>query len=1347
MGEYYRLPGNVIPNHYNIYLEPDLDACTFKGRVEIDLTVKDRVQELVLNGHNFSDVKVTELIKLGGGATSNTAAETSKKNKDLSKEQPQKTSTEDTKSSVQDQEETVKRKRDEIEDDDVAAFNAVLAKKSKPCPGRYKQSSESEGDEGQPTVSKTPSRSRSGSKSRSPSRNRSSSPAPATTSSQDQPKAEDTKVVPEKKKEETKNDNVQAVSSGLVLMRSEWAGDGESSSEEEDYAQQRFVDDVDEYNDDQSGHESSEVDYMDRVQEEEGGYVLSSDDEEGQTDDVCVVGDDASDDDDVMQVDGFADISDSSDNEAIFAEENVGNIFQIESEDDEPLEISSDRDEEETSDNQEQSDNESDHNEESDNRSDHPEVSDNGSDHNEESDNDGSDNRSDHPEVSDNGSDHHEISDSENREESESENQEESDNENQEDSDNESENNEEDNGIDHHDESDNNGESETEEETQDIDAQRNDESYISESENNEDQDNAACVDGKEKDDVNMEVQVDKKDEEAKEKFMGALNLQLESGESHDANEEIFKNMLEPVNTAFETEIEKEPIIEEDLIIDVTETEFNRDKQIILIHTEQEIVPANYKLVLEFSGVLDDSLRGFYRTKHNVHGEVKWGAACHFEATGARKCFPCIDQPEFRSTFDISVKRPNKQVEVLSNMPEMEEVDQVVKFRRTPPMPTYLICLVIGYYDSITRRSESGVKISVYTQVGQVLQAQYSLDIATRALNFYQSFFGVPYTLPKMDLVAVPDFYIGAMENWGLLTFRETALLYHPQHSTLSRRQYVAILVCHEIAHQWFGNLVSVNWWDQTWLKEGFATWISFLAVDHLFPEFDIWSDFLTSEQLQALRLDAMESSHPIQVEVADPGQIDEIFDEISYSKGASIINMLYYWIGKENFQAGMHHYLTEHGGASAETRDLWQSLDTARHDPHGPSVATVMDDWTTKQGYPTLHVRAEGNKLFVKQTSKYNYKWNVPIKILNNPPIVLGEDEVEVINDVTGFPLVNPGQTSFCRICYDWDSVLSKHLTDICHLKARDKAGILINSFLDFIRSGEDNICHVLELLTQYSGQTDWIVVNALINVLHGVESLVKETKAWTGYLQLSYSILTSILDKVGWNEEGVVGDLSFTQNCVIQLLGHLGHSDTCGEATLIWRREERGGQPVAKSIRPAVYRTVARYGGHREKKYFLDLYRKADRNEEKRTLLSVLASFTNTDIMMEILDWSMSSEVKLQDRVFLISSIAETGLEGRVAAFKFFQDNFARLSKDYTSGSLLTRLVKGVIKEFNTLQDLQSINDFFQNNVISGAQRSIEQCKEDIEMHAKARDKYQAEILEFFEKRSGRTDTNVIRG
>uniref|UniRef100_A0A668W056 Aminopeptidase puromycin sensitive n=1 Tax=Oreochromis aureus TaxID=47969 RepID=A0A668W056_OREAU len=335
------------------------------------------------------------------------------------------------------------------------------------------------------------------------------------------------------------------------------------------------------------------------------------------------------------------------------------------------------------------------------------------------------------------------------------------------------------------------------------------------------------------------------------------------------------------------------------------------------------------LKIDFVGELNDKMKGFYRSKYtSPTGEIRYAAVTQFEATDARRAFPCWDEPAIKATFDITLIVPKDRV-ALSNMnvidrkPHPDDENLVeVKFATTPIMSTYLVAFVIGEYDYVESQSSDGVMVRVYTPVGKAEQGKFALEVATKTLPFYNDYFSVPYPLPKIDLIAIADFAAGAMENWGLVTYRETALLIDPKNSCSSSRQWVALVVGHELAHQWFGNLVTMEWWTHLWLNEGFASWIEYLCVDHCFPEYDIWTQFVSADYTRALDLDALDSSHPIEVNVGHPSEVDEIFDAISYSKGASVIRMLHNYIGDEDFRKGMNAYLLKFQHKNASTANL-----------------------------------------------------------------------------------------------------------------------------------------------------------------------------------------------------------------------------------------------------------------------------------------------------------------------------------------------------------------------------------------------------------------------------------------
>ncbi|XP_022732460.1 aminopeptidase M1-like isoform X2 [Durio zibethinus] len=310
------------------------------------------------------------------------------------------------------------------------------------------------------------------------------------------------------------------------------------------------------------------------------------------------------------------------------------------------------------------------------------------------------------------------------------------------------------------------------------------------------------------------------------------------------------------------------------------------------------------LAIGFEGVLNDKMKGFYRSKYELHGEKKNMAVTQFEPADARRCFPCWDEPACKATFKITLDVPSELL-ALSNMPVIEEKVngplKTVSYQESPIMSTYLVAIVVGLFDYVEDYTSDGIKVRVYCQVGKANQGKFALSVAVRTLDLYKDYFAVPYSLPKLDMVAIPDFAAGAMENYGLVTYRETTLLYDEQHSAATNKQRVATVVAHELAHQWFGNLVTMEWWTHLWLNEGFATWVSYLATDSLFPEWKIWTQFL-DESTDSLRLDGLAESHPIEVEINHAAEIDEIFDAISYKKGASVIRMLQSYLGAECFQ-------------------------------------------------------------------------------------------------------------------------------------------------------------------------------------------------------------------------------------------------------------------------------------------------------------------------------------------------------------------------------------------------------------------------------------------------------------
>ncbi|KAI9352747.1 peptidase family M1-domain-containing protein [Obelidium mucronatum] len=387
----------------------------------------------------------------------------------------------------------------------------------------------------------------------------------------------------------------------------------------------------------------------------------------------------------------------------------------------------------------------------------------------------------------------------------------------------------------------------------------------------------------------------------------------------------------------------------------------------------EDIPAGVVAVVssEFTGIHNDQMAGFYRSSYvDDAGNKRYMLATQFESTDARQCIPCFDEPGLKATFDCTLV-VDADLVALSNMNDISTVlsedsngkkIKEVTFARTPLMSTYLLAFVVGDLECIETTSvpkkpaaAQPITVRLFTTKGLVEQGRFALETAARTLEYFSEYFDEAYPLPKSDMVAIPDFSAGAMENWGLVTYRNVYLLCDEKKATANQKKMIGYIVGHELAHQWFGNLVTMTWWNDLWLNEGFATFVGWLSTDFLFPEWDVWTGFITGEMSQALNLDGLRSSHPIDVDVKSAKEVSEIFDAISYSKGASVIRMLNDFLGGQVFMDGVRTYLQEFKYKNTVTADLWKHLSASS----GKDIASLMHSWTRETGYPLISVESE----------------------------------------------------------------------------------------------------------------------------------------------------------------------------------------------------------------------------------------------------------------------------------------------------------------------------------------------------------------------------------------------------
>ncbi|KJH43794.1 peptidase family M1 [Dictyocaulus viviparus] len=645
-----------------------------------------------------------------------------------------------------------------------------------------------------------------------------------------------------------------------------------------------------------------------------------------------------------------------------------------------------------------------------------------------------------------------------------------------------------------------------------------------------------------------------------------------------------------------------------------------------------INPQTVILSLEYTGEINDKMRGFYRSSYkDEQNQEKFLASTQFESTFARYAFPCFDEPIYKATFDISLV-VDPGMTAISNMPIMAATPCDfhgskkiwVKFDRTPQMSTYLVAFVVGELDYIQTSSKCGTIVRVYTVPGKRCQGTYSLDLAAKAIDWYNDWFGIDYPLPKCDLVAIPDFSMGAMENWGLVTYREVLLLIDPSKSSTRQKSYVALVVAHELAHFWFGNLVTMKWWTDLWLKEGFASFMEYLFVGYMCPEFKIWEHFVNDELAQGFKLDALRNSHPIEVEIDNPCELEEIYDRITYAKSNAINRMLFNYLGESTFQAGLRLYLKKFEYDNAITLDLWDALSEAS----GQDIAKLMSGWTKQMGYPLITVTEwqQGTSRILKLSQKRfiadggddpeNTLWQVPINVCigSNPSEIAGKfllvdrnQEIEVPNVAEGdWVKLNAGACGFYRVEHSPDMIKAM-IPDMSSGKMLllDRFSI-VNDLFALVQAGRIRASNFLSVLAALHNEEEYIVwqslaqgIDNISNVLNYVSSLI--SKRFNAFV---ISTMEKLGARLGWDcHEGEGSQRGILRAVVHGRLIAAGHDDTIRKALSLFADHMDSKRPLHSDLRLCVrtiFTNAVRNGGEAAYDQLIRVYETAGFPEGK---------------------------------------------------------------------------------------------------------------------------------------------------
>ena len=744
-----------------------------------------------------------------------------------------------------------------------------------------------------------------------------------------------------------------------------------------------------------------------------------------------------------------------------------------------------------------------------------------------------------------------------------------------------------------------------------------------------------------------------------------------------------------------------------------------------------------QLEMKFTGVLNDRLVGFYRSEYQGDdGQTHYLATTQFEATDARRAFPCWDEPAQKAAFDVTLVFDDAY-EAVSNTPIVEASSPApglksVRFGETPIMSTYLLAFVVGDLVSVEADAADGTKVGVWTTRGKENQAGFALDTSVKLLGYFNDYFGIPYPLPKLDHIAIPDFAAGAMENWGCVTYRETALLVDPDNSSAGTRQRVAEVVAHEMAHMWFGDLVTMEWWDDLWLNESFASWMGTKAVDWLFPDWEMWTQFVNMDTNRALSLDGLKNSHPIEQEVKNPAEVSQLFDAISYSKGGSVIRMLENFLGPDVFQGGLYRYLKGHEYGNARTQDLWAALE----EESGLPVTTIMDSWVKQTGYPVLQVGADrgpdGVEVSLTQ-ERFVYDhllgeeepnpevWQVPVSVSAPGPAsasTVMESKDAVITLPAARPSedwykVNADQTGFFRVNYsgdDWQR-LSPAISGR-ELPATDRLGIQNDAYA-LSRAGLLPVTQFLELAGSYSGETDASVWSDLASNLRDIEQLIAGEPVHPAYQRFGRELFGPAARRAGWSPRPEDGHLdSLLRSTVLGQAGSYGDEETLAQAGDLLRQYLGNPEAVHPDLRGIVFSLAAQAGDRSTYNQLWELEERTSLQEEKIRLLLAMSRFQDAGLLNETLETSLTSRVRSQDTITVVAGVAANPV-GRGPAWEFVKNNWAEFDRRYGGGGFgLMRLVS-IVNSFTTNEQMADVENFFTENPAPAAERTIRQALE----------------------------------
>ena len=736
-------------------------------------------------------------------------------------------------------------------------------------------------------------------------------------------------------------------------------------------------------------------------------------------------------------------------------------------------------------------------------------------------------------------------------------------------------------------------------------------------------------------------------------------------------------------------------------------------------THQDVAKGKHIVVIVYSGTITDAMHGLYPCYFEHGGVKKELLATQLESHHAREVFPCIDEPEAKATFDITLTT-EQHITVLGNMPvtsqRVENDVLVTTFDTTPRMSTYLVAWVAGELHKKSAKTTRDVEVNVWATPAQpAASLDFALDIAVRTIEFYEEYFGTDYPLPKSDHVALPDFTSGAMENWGLITYREVALLADPATTSISSKQYVASVIAHELAHQWFGNLVTMKWWNNLWLNESFATLMTYVAIDGIEPDWNIWLDFTQEEAILALRRDSIDGVQSVQVDVHHPDEISTLFDgAIVYAKGARLLRMLQQYVGDDAFQSGLEQYFKDFAYKNTEGDDLWNAIATSS----GKDITHIMNTWISQPGYPVVHVSLDGEQVTLRQEQFFvgphepsTRLWPIPLNsTCSEMPSLFDQKEIVVARHHTTPLRFNVGDTAHFITHYD-DVLFARLVAEVAagNLDITDRLQLLHEATL-LARGGVIPSANLITLLDAYKNETAqqvWTIISiALAELRKFVEDdtvAEKKLRAFTRSMALSEFV------RLGWTAKPNESEADTKLRAsIIGLMIYGEDPDVIAHAQKLF--EDTSLEDIDGELRPMILSTVVRFGDDAVFQSVMSAYEATQSSELREDLtygLTSTKSAKNITLLLERI--KDASIVRPQDAarwfVYLVR-----GRESRELAWTWLRDNWQWISDTFSGDKSYDAYPRYSASALTTHKQLEQYIAFFEPlKSVVALSRSIE--------------------------------------